>query len=144
MVNLTSINYINDLELDNFGVDVQVLKDPVILREFVGRTEDWEKDLKKKNSPVVEEHFLTKYKNLSFLFKDNYIACTIYEGNIEFHRGKTYGLMLIGECSEEGVEDEDFCPFLFVILVSKYPHAEGVKIHQPLIGCLEEKQYYPD
>ncbi len=37
-----------DLELDKFGVDVQVLKDPVILREFVGWTEEWEKELNLK------------------------------------------------------------------------------------------------
>ena len=49
-----------DLELDKFGVDVEVLKDPVILIEFVGCIEDWEKELKKKNCPVVEARFLTK------------------------------------------------------------------------------------
>ncbi len=46
-----------DLELDKFGIDVQVLQDPIIFREFVGWTEDWEKKLKKKNCPVVEAHF---------------------------------------------------------------------------------------
>ncbi len=53
---LTLFSYFTrfDLELDKFGVDVQVLKDTVILREFVGWTEDWEKELKKKNCPVVE------------------------------------------------------------------------------------------
>ncbi len=63
---------------------------------------------------------------------------------MEFHQGKTGGWMLIGECSEEGIEDEDFCPFLVVTLVRKYPPAEGMKIHQPPVGSLEEKQYKPD
>ncbi len=39
---LNSYFIIFDLEIDEFGVDVQVLQDPVILREFVGWTEDWE------------------------------------------------------------------------------------------------------
>ena len=46
------------LELDKFGIDVQVLKDPVFLKEFVGWKEDWENKLKKKNCPVVEARFL--------------------------------------------------------------------------------------
>ena len=133
-----------DLELDKFGVDVQVLKDPVILREFIGWTKDWEKELKKKNCPVVEARFLTKYKNLSFLFEDNNKVYTIFEGNMEFHQGKTGGWMLIGECSEEGVEDEGFCPFFVVTLIRKYPQAEGVKVHKPPVGSLEEMQYDPD
>ncbi len=87
-----------DLELDKFGVDVQVLKDLVILREFIGWTEDWEKELKKKCCPFVEACFLTQYLNLSFLFKDNNKVYTIFEGNMEFHQGKTGGWMLIGEC----------------------------------------------
>ncbi len=48
------------LELDKFSVDIQVLKDPVIVRKFVGWTEDWEKELKKNNCPVVKASFLTK------------------------------------------------------------------------------------
>ncbi len=40
-----------------FGVDIQVLKDPVVLQEFIGWTENWEKELKKKNILVVEAHY---------------------------------------------------------------------------------------
>ncbi len=76
--------------MDRFGFDIQVLKDTVILRGVVGWKEDWGKELKKKNCPVVEAHFLTKYKNLSFLFKDNYKVYTIFEGNMEY-QGKTGG-----------------------------------------------------
>ncbi len=73
------------------GVDIEVLKDPVVLREFVGWTGEWEKELKKKICPVVEAHFLTKYMNLSFLFEDNNKVYTIFERNMEFHQGKTGG-----------------------------------------------------
>ncbi len=63
---------------------------------------------------------------------------------MEYYCRKTGGWMLIGECSEEVIEDEGFCPILVVALVKKYPQGEGVKIHQPPRGSLEEKQYEPD
>ncbi len=85
VVTLTNIYSRFDLELDKFGVDVQVLKDPIILREFIGWTKDWEKELKKKNCLVVEVHFFTKYKNLSFLLEDTNEVYTIFKGYIEFH-----------------------------------------------------------
>ncbi len=140
------ISYFNrfDFELDKFGIDIQVLKDPVILREFVGWTEEWEKELKKKNCPVVEARFLTKYKNLAFLFEDNDKVNTLFEGNMEFHQGKTGSWMLIGKCSEEGIEDEGFSPFLVVTMIRKYPQVEGMKVIKPPVGSLEEIQYEPD
>ncbi len=54
------------LELDKFGVDIQVLKEAIFQREFVGWIEEWEKDLNKKNGPVVKACFLTQHENLSF------------------------------------------------------------------------------
>ncbi len=63
---------------------------------------------------------------------------------MEFHQGKTGSWMLIGEYSEEGVEDEGFCPFLVVTLIRKYPQAEGMKVHKPPACSLQEKQYEPD
>ncbi len=38
-VNFTNIYFRFDLEHDKFGVDIQFLKEPVILREFVDLTE---------------------------------------------------------------------------------------------------------
>ncbi len=51
--------------------------------------------------------------------------------------------MLIGECSEECMEVEGFCPFLVVTLIRKYSQAEGVKVHNPPVGNLEEMQFEP-
>ncbi len=110
-----------DLELEKFGDDIQVLKDPVIFREFVGWAEDWEEEVKKKNCPVVEAHFITNHKHLSFLFEDNNKVYTIFEGNVVYHQVKTGGWVFIGECSEEGIEDEGFCPFLVVTLIRNNP-----------------------
>ncbi len=63
---------------------------------------------------------------------------------MDFCQGKTAGWMLIGEYSEEGIEHEGFCPFLDVTQVREYPQGEGMKVHQPPVGSLEEKQYKPD
>ncbi len=63
---------------------------------------------------------------------------------MEFNQGRSGGWMLIGEYSEEGIEDEGFCPFLVVTLIKKYPQAEGMKVHKPAVGSLEEMQYEPN
>ncbi len=52
--------------------------------------------------------------------------------------------MIIWGGSEEGIEDEGFCPFLVVTLIKKYPQAEGMKVHKPTVGSFEEKQYELD
>ncbi len=79
-----------------------------------------------------------------FLFEDNYKVYTIFEEKMMFHYEKTESWMSILEYSNENVEYEGFCPFLVVKLVRKYPQAEGVKVHKPPIGSLEEMQYDPD
>ncbi len=45
-------------------------------------------------------------------------------------------LLLIGQCSEEGIEDEGFCLFLIVTLVRKYHKAKGMKVNQPPVCSL--------
>ncbi len=43
-----------DLELENWGVDVNKLKETPISRSFVGWTEDWEKEKWKVDGAVNE------------------------------------------------------------------------------------------
>ncbi len=58
--------------------------------------------------------------------------------------GKTGRYMIIGEFTNEGVEDEGIYPFLVFTLVQNYPHADGVNEHKPRIQSLErEEQYEP-
>ncbi len=87
-VDSANIYFRFDIELDKFEVDVLVLKDQVVLREFVGWSEDWEKELKKKDCPVVELHFVTKYKNLLFFFEENNRVYTIFKGICSFTVGR--------------------------------------------------------
>ncbi len=131
-----------DLELEKFSVDIRVLQDVEITREVIGWTEDWEKELKRKNCPVVEARFLTKYKNLSFEY-DNSRVFTIYDGNCEFRRGRSGGWQLIGICADEDVEDEPFCPFFVVTMIREFQQSEGIKVHKPPPGSPEERQYDP-
>ncbi len=71
-----------DLELEQFDINFRDFQDIEIMKEFIGWTEDWKKELKWKNFPVVEARFHTKYKNLSFEYDDGQIF-TIDEGNCE-------------------------------------------------------------
>ncbi len=127
-------------ELDKFWIDVQVLENHVVWQEFVGLTEDWAKKFKKKNCPVVEVHFLTKSKKLSLLLRITtslHYLWSYYGVSL----GKIDAWMLIGECSDEDVDVEGFYQFLVVAMIRNYPQAEGIKVHKPSVGSLEEQQY---
>ncbi len=49
----------------------------------------------------------------------------------------------MGECANECVEDECFCPFLVVSFIQNNPQAEGVKVHKPPLGNLDKKKCEP-
>ncbi len=129
-----------DLELEKFSVDVKVLQDIGITREVIEWTEDWEKELKRENCPVVEAMFLTKYKNLSFEYDNDWVF-TIYEGNCKFQSGRSGGWQLIGICADKYVEDEQFCPFVVVTMICEFQQSEGIKVHMPPPRSPEERQY---
>ena len=55
-----------DLQLEDFGVDTEELKEPATKRIFGAWLEEWEKEIVKKNDCVAEARLLAKYKNLQF------------------------------------------------------------------------------
>ncbi len=57
-----------DLQLEEWGVDVNVLKEFAITRNFIDWVEDWGKEKHKKYDAVVRAHFVNKYKDF----------CTVY------------------------------------------------------------------
>ena len=59
-----------DLKLEQFGVDVAPMQEPVTKRVFRAWVEDWEKTELNKYDPVIEARFLEKYKNLHFKIED--------------------------------------------------------------------------
>ena len=97
-----------DLHLQNYGVDTDTLSAPVSSRVFRAWLEDWEEEILKKNDCVAEARLLEKYKDLVFFDPDTQVNFTVHGDNLEFRRGKDGGWNLIGNSSDDGVEDEGF------------------------------------
>ncbi len=98
-----------DLQLETFGVDTNILKEPAmqhIFRAWV--VEDWEVDARKKNDCVLETLLLQKYNGLIFRDPDSNNDFCIWERNMEFRCGRGNGWFLLGICATNGVEDEGF------------------------------------
>ena len=97
-----------DLQLSNFGLDVEDLRQPKIHRIFRAWLEDWEKELLEVNDCVAEARLLEKYRDLMFLDPDTNKTFKVWGGNLEYHRGsrkrgitKGWGLVCIDENGEE-------------------------------------------
>ncbi len=54
------------LQLEDWGVDVDVLQKSALAQNFSGWMEDWEKEKHKKNDAVVRALFVNKYKDLMY------------------------------------------------------------------------------
>lgn len=104
------------------------MKEPSTHRIFRAWLEDWENEILRKQDCVCEARLLAKYKNLVFNDPDTGSTFTVYDRNMEFHRGKDGGWMVIGVSSEEDVEDEPFALEVICELIAKTGQAEGVKI----------------
>ena len=76
-----------DLQLSNFGMDVEQLKKPTITKKFCAWLEDWEKDLIQVNDCVVEARLLEEYKDFLFFDPDTGKTYKVWGGNLEFYRG---------------------------------------------------------
>ncbi len=80
--NLTSHIYLSplrfDQEIEDWGVDVDGLKEPAISHAFVGWTEDREKDEWRTNGAVKNSCFLTSIK-LCFVLPDIGHVCYIHK-----------------------------------------------------------------
>jgi len=55
-----------DLQLEKFGVDMNILKEPAVQSIFRAWVEDWKQDARKNNDVVVEARLLQKYRGLVF------------------------------------------------------------------------------
>lgn len=60
------LSYRFDLLLAEWDNDVNVLQDTVIVRNFIGLTEDWVNKKHKNNDAVVRSLFVNKYKDVSY------------------------------------------------------------------------------
>lgn len=93
--------------MESFGVDVEEVKKEA-RRIFHSWIEDWEEPLLKKNDPVAEARLKVKYQGLVFYDPDNEAMYTVFDGNLEFRKGRKGGWCVIGVCADEQFEDEPF------------------------------------
>ena len=117
-----------DLQLENFGVDTSVLRQPVVQHIFRAWVEDWEQEDRRFNDPVAEARLLTKYKNLVFNDPDTGTTMSIWDKNMEFWRGKGNGWMVIATSADENVEDEPFALEVVCDLIGQTQQIDGVTI----------------
>jgi hypothetical protein len=90
-----------DLQLEKFGVNTDILKEPAVERIFCLLVEEWEEDARKKNDCVSEALLLQKYKG-PFVFHDpdSGNEFCIWQQNMEFRRGRGNGWFLLGVCKK--------------------------------------------
>jgi len=93
MIGKDDINF--DLQLDKFGVDTNILKEPTV-QIFCAWVEDWEQDARKNNDIVAEARLLQKYRGLVFHDPDTDNGFCINDQNMEFHRGRGNGWFVLG------------------------------------------------
>ncbi len=58
------------LELENWGVDVNELKEIAISRNFVGWTNNWEKEKRRVDGSVNKVLFANMYEDMHFILPD--------------------------------------------------------------------------
>ena len=119
-----------DLQLEKFGVNTNILKEPAVERIFHSWVEEWEEEARKKNDCVSEALLLQKYKGLVFHDPDSGHDFSIWHNNMEFRRGRGNGWVLIGVCAEDGVEDEAFTLELACEMIADTPQKDSIQVVQ--------------
>ena len=115
--------------MENFGLDLDTLRQPAIVRTFRAWFEDWERENIKSNDSVTEARFLTKYKNLVFLDPDTKVTFTVVADNCEFRRGrKDGGWHLLCEPNDDELEMEGWDIALANELIAATKQADGVQM----------------
>jgi hypothetical protein len=76
------------LQLEKFGVNTGILKEPAVQHIFHAWVEDWEEDARKKNECVSEVLLLQKYKGLVFHDPDSGNDFCIWHQNMEYWWGR--------------------------------------------------------
>ena len=76
-------------------MDTAELKKGSVVRVFRAWLEDWEEDMLRHDDPVAEARLLEKYKNLVFFDPDTQTTFTIHDKNLEYHRKKRRGGLMV-------------------------------------------------
>ncbi len=99
------------MQLEKWGVEVEILKEPLITQRFIGWTEDWEKEKYKDSGAVARAMFVNKYIDTTFYLPDTEETYHVDDDGIQFLRGCSRGWTIYGNCNKPGVEEESLTPF---------------------------------
>lgn len=105
------------IELENWGVDVDALKEPDVSQTVVQWTKDWErKKWKWKTDGAVKKVlFSNKYKDLCFVLPNTGHRYYICEEDIVYRRCLVW--VIYAQCDVPGVEEDEVTIFDFFLLV---------------------------
>ncbi len=117
-----------DFQLEKFGVNTDILKEPAVEHIFCSWVEDWEEETREKNDWVSKALLLQKYKGLVFHDPDSGNDCCIWQQNMEFRCGRGNGWFLHGVCTKDGVEDEAFTLELACKMIVETPQKDGIQV----------------
>ncbi len=137
------------MHLEKRGLDVGILKDTVITRNFIAWAKEWEKEKHKKNDVVARALFVNKYKDLSHQSSaqsNDDIDCLYFirKEDIMWCHDRDGGWTIFGQCEDPGIEEDKITPFLAVTLICDTVQAEGIKIHMPEPNSPEYDVYDPE
>ena len=132
-----------DLQWEKWDVDSDALKEPQVLRIFKAWVEDWEGEIRIRNDAVlVEAQFLQKYQSLVFLDPDTEISFHVYQGNMEYRRGRGNGWFVLAICSDDAVcKEDDMEAFSLEVaceLIGTTEQTRGVRVVNLLVPTEEE------
>ena len=133
-----------DLQLEKWDVDSDALKEPQVLRIFKAWVEDWEGEIRMRNDAVVEAQLLQKYQSLVFFDPDDQKTFHVYQGNMEYRRGKGNGWFVLAICSEDaGGEEENMEAFSLELaceLIGTTEQTRGVRVVNLHVPTEEEEE----
>ena len=132
-----------DLQLEKWDVDSDALKEPQVLRIFKAWVEDWEQEIRMRNDAVVEARLLQKYQSLVFLDPDTEKTFQVYQGNMEYRRGRGNGWFVLAISSDDaGGEEENMEAFSLEMaceLIGTTEQTRGVRVVNLLVPTEEEE-----
>lgn len=123
-----------DLQLDNFGVDINELKKPATERVFRAWVEDWERDCITKNDVVPMTKLKMKYRGLKFADADNGNIEVVITGLEWRRKNKNFGIKVSSwflTTRDENGEEEDWeinddnCD-----TIGSYQQAPGIEVEK--------------
>jgi hypothetical protein len=128
--------------LEKWDVDSDALKEPQVLHIFKAWVEDWEGEIRMRNDAVVEAQLLPKYQSLVFLDSDTEKTFHVYQGNMEFRRGRGNGWFVLAIHSDDaGGEEENMEALSLEVaceLIGTTEQTRGVRVANLLVPTEEE------